>query len=340
MLPAPGQIRHASAGAPRPVWGSIMHESTEGFESFVAVVDAGSISAAATALGLPRETLSRRIARLEERLGVRLLHRSSRQLSLSPAGHQLYARARPLVAAAREAEAEVRLLDDVPRGILRVAMPPGPAAAGLSSVFTALLRRWPELRIEAIAATRHVDLIAEGIDVALRGGVVRDLRLVARKLLGASLIAVAAPVYLRARGAPRTASELDQHDLLLGMDAGELPARAWPRLDGPPAPVAGRLVSNDLQLLVAAVRGGHGIALLPELAVRGELAAGELEQVLGGEIGGAAGLWVVWPDRARTPPKVRAFVDHVVDHFRTQGFAGLSGAAAFEVGLGGDPSPS
>ena len=168
----------------------------------------------------------------------------------------------------------------------------------------------------------------------------RDLRVVARKLLGASLIAVAAPAYLRARGAPRSAAELDQHDLLLGMDAGELPARAWPRLDGPPAPVAGRLVSNDLQLLVAAARGGHGIALLPEIAVRADLVAGELEHVLAGEIGGPAGLWVVWPDRARTPPKVRAFVDHVVEHFRVQGFGGLSAAAALEVRFEGDPTPA
>lgn len=325
-----------------------MHESTEGFESFVAVVDAGSISAAAAALGLPRETLSRRLARLEERLGVRLLHRSSRQLSLSPAGHQLYARARPLVAAAREAEAEVRLLDDVPRGLLRVAVPPGAVAGSLGGVFSELLRRWPELRIEALAATRHVDLIAEGFDVALRGGVVRDLRLVARKLLGSSLIAVASPAYLSRRGALGAAAQLHQHDLLLGMDAGEQPARAWPRLDGPPVPVQGRLVSNDLLMLVGAARGGQGIALLPEIAVRGDLLSGGLVQVLADEVGGAAGLWVVWPDRARTPPKVRAFVDHVADHFSAVGAAGRAGGPVLDLGVAidvmgvvsGDPTPA
>ena len=170
-----------------------MAESTEGFETFVSIVEAGSISAAARALGVPRETLSRRLLRLEERLGVWLLHRSSRQLDLSPAGEVLFGRVRPLVLAAREANEAVRALDGEPRGLLRVSVPPGGGGLAMAELARGFLTARPKVELELLATTRHVDLIGEGFDVALRAGEVTDPRLVARRLTQNRLVGVAAP---------------------------------------------------------------------------------------------------------------------------------------------------
>lgn len=289
-----------------------MTEATEGYESFVGIVQAGSISAAARQLGVPRETLSRRLQRLEERLGVRLIHRSTRQLDLTPAGEVLFGRVRPLVQAAREAAAAVRSLDGVPRGLLRVSVPPGGGGMFLAEVARGFLAAHPEVELELLATSRHVDLIAEGFDVAVRAGDVRDPRLVARRLAQTRLLAVAAPAYLARRGTPCSPSELADHSLLLGMAAGEERARRWPTVAGGTVAVQGRLSCNDLLVLRELARSGEGIALVPEGLIRDELAAGALVPVLPDLLGATASTWVVFVERALMPPKVRAFVDHLV----------------------------
>lgn len=289
-----------------------MTEATEGYESFVGVVQAGSISAAARQLGVPRETLSRRLQRLEERLGVRLIHRSTRQLDLTPAGEVLFGRVRPLVLAAREAAAAVRSLDGVPRGLLRVSVPPGGGGLFLAEVARGFLAAHPEVELELLATTRHVDLIAEGFDVALRAGEVRDERLVARRLAQVRLVAVAAPAYLARRGAPCGLSELADHALLLGMAAGEARAHHWPTLAHGPLEVRGRLSCNDLLVLRELACAGEGIALLPEGLIREALSSGALKPVLPDLLGATTSTWAVFVERAFMPPKVRAFVDHLV----------------------------
>ena len=195
-------------------------DDLEGLALFVAVVDAGSISAAARALGQPRESLSRRLAAWEDGLGVRLLHRSTRRLVPTRAGETLLARARPLVAAARESLAEVRLLDDVPRGLLRVSVPPGGGAAFLGPPFATFLARWPEVQLEVRALARHVDLVAEGFDVALRAGPVHDPSLIARRLWSADVVGVMAPALAARVGAPATPAALEALPCLLGFGGG------------------------------------------------------------------------------------------------------------------------
>lgn len=289
-----------------------MAEVTEGYESFVAIVEAGSISGAARALGVPRETVGRRLQRLEDRLGVRLVHRSSRQLDLTPAGTVLFARVRPLVRAAQEADAAVRALDGVPRGLLRVSVPPGAGGLDIAGLAQGFLAAHPEVELEILATTRHVDLIGEGFDVALRAGAVRDPRLVARQLVQTRLVAVAAPAYLARRGTPCSLADLTDHALLLGMEAGASPSRHWPTRGGDPLAVRARLCCNDLVALRQLARAGEGIALLPAGLVRSALDSGALVAVLPDLLGTTASVSVVFVERALMPPKVRAFVDHLI----------------------------
>ena len=175
--------------------------AAEGFEEFVAVVEAGSLTAAAEALGLPRATLSRRLARLEERLGVRLLHRTTRRLTLSLAGERLYETARQVVRMAKESEADVQRLDGVPRGLLRVSLPAGlhrPMATWVAEY----MRAYPEVQVELVGSPERVDLVGEGFDLALRATEPEDASLVARTLARVRLLAVAhAAVPRRARAA-------------------------------------------------------------------------------------------------------------------------------------------
>ena len=310
-----------------------MQEASDGFEVLVAVVDAGSISAASRALDLPRETLSRRLGRLESRLGVRLLHRGSRRLVLTRAGEVLVARARPVVEAAREAVEAVRQLDEVPRGVLRMSVPPGAGASLMAGIVLDFQRQWPEVRVEVLATSRHVDLVGEGVDVALRAGVVKDPNLVARRLFASDVLAVAAPAYVAQRGLPQTLSGLAEHACLLAMDGDLRPVRRWPTRNGEPVPVTGTLTTNDMGLLLAAAVSGDGIALLPRVFAASSLADGTLVPVLPGVLGGDTFLGLVFVERAYLPPKVRLFVDHVVAWFEREG-------VAFQRALGEGPPVS
>ncbi|MEO0592408.1 MAG: LysR family transcriptional regulator [Myxococcota bacterium] len=284
-----------------------MHPA-EDFDVFVAIADAGSISKAARQLGVPRATLSRQLVRLEERLGVRLLHRSTRSLLPTQAGEALYPRARGLIDAANAAVSAVRRLDDTPRGRLRVSSAPlhSPAVGSLIAEFVAM---HPEVSVELQTTTRHIDLAAEQIDLAIRGGVVRDPNLIARRLLRSEMLAVASPDYLLKRGEPTSASELDQHACLLGYQGRGRPVTAWPLLDGGKVRVDGPLVSNDLMALCGAAIQGLGIALLPRDFVQNDLRAGVLVEILNGLVGLKVSLSLVWLERQFLEPKVRAFVE-------------------------------
>jgi len=284
----------------------------EDFDAFVAIVDAGSISEAARELGTPRASLSRQLARLEERLGQRLLHRNTRRMVPTPAGETLYARARGLVDAARAAVDAVRRLDDTPRGPLRVSAPPT-HTPGVGTLVAKFIERYPEVKLELVTTTRHVDLAAEQVDVALRAGVVREPSLIARRLLRTDALAVASATYLEQHGPIADVSELSNHPCLRGFEGGTRPAKSWPHLDGGTVPVDGPLVSNDIMALLGAALAGAGIAMLPRQLVQPYLDAGRLVQVLEGELGVHVSIAAVWVERQFLDPKVKAFVDFVTE---------------------------
>jgi len=285
----------------------------EDFEEFVAIVDNGSLTAAAEVLGLPRATLSRRLARLEQRLGVRVLHRTTRRIALTAPGQELYARARRVVEAAREAEDAVRRLDGVPRGLLRVSLPDQMPQGLLAGWLDAFMVAHPEVRLEVVASSVHVDLVGEGFDVALRVGAIEDRSLIVRTLGNDLRIAVASPAYLAARGTPETPDDLSDHDCLVGFRAGSVPEQRWPLTAGGWVSVSGTLSTNQMGVRLEAARLGRGIALVVERLAHRAIADGELVHVLPGVVGRRERLSLAYPDRTFLDPKVRAFVDHMAE---------------------------
>lgn len=279
--------------------------------TFVRVVEARSVARAARELGVPRPTVGRRLARLEGKLGARLLRRTTRSMAFTDAGEALYQRARAVVAAAGDARDAVARRDDAVRGRLRVSAPPM-QGGGFGALVADFLAAHPDVTLEVETTTRYVDLVAGGFDVAIRAATDLAPGLVARTLGRVRLLAVASPAYLARAGTPRRASDLARHACLLGYARGEHPATHWPRQRGGQVRVAGRLASNALDVLHAAALGGHGIALLPHAMVGDDLAAGRLVAVLEGHIGAEARLAAVYAEREFVPAAVRAFVEAAV----------------------------
>jgi DNA-binding transcriptional LysR family regulator len=278
--------------------------------AFVHTVDAKSLSRAAAELRLPRATVGRRLARLEQRLGTRLLRRTTRTLALTDAGDRFYRHARGVLDALGQAEACVRTSDGVMRGELRVSVPPN-LDASFSELVTAFVKAHPNVRLSVDASTRLVDLQREGYDVALRASPKLEPGLYARTLARPRMIAVASPAYLAEMGTPRTARDLERHRCLTGFARGELPQSTWPAGRGT-VRVEGAFTSNDLGLLRDAALAGLGVALLPELLLREALESGALVQVLAGSVETESRLAVVYVERELLAPQVRAFVEAIV----------------------------
>jgi len=279
--------------------------------AFASAVETASLSAAARSLGVPRATIGRRLARLEEKLGTRLLRRTTRALALTDAGEAFYRHARIALDAVAQAESSVRRGDGPIRGTLRVSIPliADPSFLTLVAEFA---RSYPDVRLLVNASTRHVDLRREGYDLALRAGTISEPGLVARTLLRDAIIAVASPAYLQAHGTPRSARALRQHRCLTSFARGEVPRAYWPRRGGGKVPIESHFVSNDLLLLEEAAVRGLGIALLPMGMLSPVLERGELVHVLPDVIREEARVALVYPEKEFIPPQVRAFIDAVV----------------------------
>src|SRR5476649_2230812 len=250
---------------------------------FVQVVEAGSFAEAARRAGMPSNTASRRIHQLEEQLGLRLLHRSTRKLTLTDAGESFYARCAREVEALSAAAVELADGSQMPSGKVRVA-----AAADFFNWFhmewvTEFLEAHPKVRLEFVLNDARADLVAEGIDVALRAGKVSEPTLVARRIGSNRAFMVASPSYLAARGAPTSIDDLGLHDCLVVPPAT---GRSIWRLDGPDGStevqVNGRFCANAAHVLLKASVAGLGIVLLPEMMTASYLRSGQLVEVLPG----------------------------------------------------------
>ena len=291
----------------------LMRDAMETAEllAFTRTVEAKSLSRAAAELGAPRATVGRRLARLEERLGVRLLRRTTRALALTDAGDALYRHARIVLEAVEQAEASVRKSDKVIRGTLRVSTPPR-LDPGFHALVCDFARAYPEVRIHIDASSRHVDLLREGYDVALRAGADLEPGLVARTVARTSAVAVAAPRYLAVRGTPKQVRDLRSHRCLVACTPDGLPQTHWPKAGGGKISVAASFVSNDITLLVDAAVRGIGIAVLPMLLVGAPLERGALVRVLPELIHADSRLAVVYREKELLPPQVRAFIDALI----------------------------
>lgn len=278
----------------------------------VRVAETRSFTRAAGDLGLTQSGLSRAISRLESELGVRLLQRNTRSVSLTPDGQLLYERSAPLLA--ELAEAEQLLLDrrSNPSGLLKISTPSLFGRKVVMPVIGELTLRFPELRIEAVMTDRLIDIVDEGFDALLRTGEIQDQRLIARPLAPLRWITVAAPSYLARFGTPQRVDDLKDHHCLTVRNLRSGRMVDWQfMLEGKVQDVSveGRLIFDSGDALVDAAVGGFGIAQVMDFAVRDELDAGRLVPVLGDVAGRSRAISLVYPPSRQYSPKLMAFAD-------------------------------
>jgi LysR family transcriptional regulator, regulator for bpeEF and oprC len=276
----------------------------------VKVAETRSFTRAASDLGLTQSGLSRAISRLEQQLGVRLLQRNTRSVSLTPDGRVLVERATPLLA--ELAQTRDLLLDrrDSPSGVLKISTPSLYGRKVVMPVIGELTRQYPDLCIEAVMTDRLVDIIEEGFDAVVRTGPIQDQRLIARRLPPLNWVTVAAPAYLARHGAPQTLDDLQRHDCLTvrNLHTGRLVE--WPFMDRGKereVAVAGRLIFDIGDALVDGVLGGFGIAQVMQFAVQDAVADGRLVPILQDFAGRSRELSLVYPPSRQCSPKLMAF---------------------------------
>lgn len=289
-----------------------MTPSSDRLLEFHTVVREGSISRAARVLVLPRATLSRRIKGLERDLGVQLLHRSSRPLKLTSAGEALMARADRIISDTRTAWEEVRAVDGVPRGLLRISLPP--SAPVLHDYIVEFMHKYPEIEMVISVDARHLDLAAGGIDLAIRVGPPSSKHLIAQEVWRSQMWAVAATDYLDRCGNPASAEDLANHRCITMFDGSGVRSTVWPLTTGGTIEVPDQLVLGDIALLKKAVLSGIGIALVSEARMRPELGAGQVVKVLPEVIGSEAIAYAVYLDREYLPTQLQLFIEGLKTH--------------------------
>ena len=277
---------------------------------FQAVAKHASYARAAEELGLSPSGVSRVVTRLEERLGARLVQRTTRKLCLTEAGLAFHARTSQVLADLADAEAEVQQTVARPKGTLKVTASVMFGQLYLAPLLPELLEYFPELSVEMVLTNRFVDLIEEGIDLAIRIGSLADSRLVARRLCINRRVLVASPSYLERSGTPETVDELSRHRCVLFTAFGR--PSEW-KLIGPDGPVtvsvSGRVATNNVETLTTAAKNGLGITVGATLSVAPALLSGELVRVLADHEFEPSAVFAVFPSARQLSTKTRAAVD-------------------------------
>ena len=288
----------------------------DGIAAFARVVDSGSFSAAARHLQISKSAVSAHVQRLEERLGVRLLNRTTRQISLTEAGAAYYRHCARILSEADAAEQAASALQREPRGTLHITAPDSFGWMHVAPAIPSFLERYPDLSVDIALSPRHVNLVEEGLDLAIRIGVLEDSPLVVRKLAPSRLILCAAPAYLRDHGTPREPGELARHNCLCislapwGDDWRLVGSGGERRIA-----VRGSFRSNNAEMLRAAALDGIGIALLPSWAAAEPLRTGALRRLLRAWELPVSTIYAVYPGNRLMSAKVRAFVEHLARRF-------------------------
>ncbi|AOX99594.1 LysR family transcriptional regulator [Jeongeupia sp. USM3] len=300
-------------------------ETLANLESFTRSAETGSFSAAARRLALTPAAVSRNVAQLERNLGVRLFQRSTRGLALTEAGERLLHGLGGGLAQIHAAIADVSANAGQPAGVLRLAAAPGFGSEYLLPLMPAFLGRYPAIVPDWDFDNRQVDLVRDGFDAAVGGGIELTPGVVARELARVHIVAVAAPDYLRGRPVPQRPGDLDGWDGILRRSprTGRINNRALRHADGTemPASLTPRMVVNDPDALRTAVLTGLGVGLLPLTHVHRQLASGALCRVLPEWHTDAGPVSLYFASQKLLPAKTRAFVDFVTGSFREQGWA-------------------
>lgn len=286
-------------------------------ELFVSVADSGSLSKAAEALDLSNAAASRLLAALETRLSARLVERNTRRLYLTSEGQEFYDRARAILAELGEAEAMAKSASLEPSGLLRVSASLSFSVHHIAPRLPEFSRKFPKVRIHVEAANRYLDLIENGIDVAIRTREFEpDTEITIRKLAATRRVLVASPKYLTERAIPRVPQDLEQHALLIYVHANN-PNELKFTKDGAVETVEARglLESNDGQILRAAALEGMGILVQPSYIVYDDIVSGRLVPVLDDWDLPRLQISIAYPSRKHLAAKVRSFIDFMVSEF-------------------------
>lgn len=287
---------------------------------FAQVVESGSFTAAAERLALSKSVVSKYVTRLEERLGARLLNRTTRRIALTEVGRTFYEHSLRGLREIEEAEAEVARLQNVPRGKLRINAPMSFGVLHLAPAIADLTRQYPDLAVDLHFDDRKLDLVEGGFDVAVRISDLADSSLVARRLGPCRHTVVAAPDYLARRGSPKTPEELAQHDIVTYQYQES--ARQWQFVDAEGrsimVPVSGAIEMNNSLGMREAVLNGGGIMRTPTFVVGKDIQQGRLQPVLSQYRTLQLSIYAVYPQRRHLSPKVRAFIEFMAERIGDQ----------------------
>ncbi len=284
--------------------------------AFAQVVDAGNFSAAARQMGMAISSVSRQVGELEYSLGARLLYRTTRKLSLTEAGQIYYDRVTGILTAVDEATLAVAQNDGMPSGILRLTVPTGIGRYVVSSVLPEFLATYPNIRTVVSMTDRTIDIVEAGIDLAIRVGPQRDSSLIARRVGASRRVVCGSPAYLKSAATALTPSDLERHNCLTFR--AHPGSNTW-KFTGPDKTievrVTGSFFATNADALTAAAGAGFGLILLPDWNMGRELAEGKLTEVLSDwrAVPETSPIFAVYRPQGQLAPKVRAFIDFLVD---------------------------
>jgi DNA-binding transcriptional LysR family regulator len=290
-------------------------------ECFVRAVETGSFSAVGRELGIGQPNVSRYIAALERTLGTQLLHRSTRNLIVTPEGQRYYEQARVALDVIAQAESDARG-QRKPQGLLRLACSPALGVEKIIGTMPDFMARYPDVQLDLRLSDAYADLVAEGLDLAIRGGMLADSALRARRLGSSERVHVASPAYLDAYGTPETPADLAHHECILYtyMARGD----TWPFREGE-VRVRGRMRINNLEGIRRAVLDGIGIAYLPSWMVWEQIRDGRLQLVLAGHATAPTPIHAVYAAQRLLPQRAVVFIDYMAEMFAaTPGLNGMS----------------
>jgi DNA-binding transcriptional LysR family regulator len=296
------------------------HEYANDLLLFVLIVDCGSFSKAAETAGVTSSVVSKRIGRLEKSLGARLLYRTTRSLTLTESGQALYLQAKDISAKVQDALYGVSEKSEEITGTIRMSVPTISGELLLSESVAEFCARHPGLKVEMRLENRFVDLVEEGVDLAIRTGTLPNSSLIARPILDSRWVIVCSPGYLEQHSKPDTAAALLNHNcltytyqesgtdnwLMKQPDCGEIYELQ----------VKGNLSANNARAIRKAVIGGHGIAMVPRCMVYEDLQEGKLTEILAGHCGKVLGVYAVYPYTRNLPLKTRLLIEHIISSYQ------------------------
>ena len=284
---------------------------------FVTVAEMRSFTKAATHFGVSSSAVGKSIARMEERLAVRLFHRSTRSITLTAEGALFLERCRRILSEVEAAEAELSELSGTPSGRLRVSTPQ--LTALIMPTLTGFMRRYPDIALDIDLSERMVDIIEEGFDAVIRTGTQHDSRLASRRIGSCKQVVVAAASYLARHGTPSHPSQLARHACLLHKFPTTGRIERWPfkLAEGEPEPpLKERMSSSNIESIAYALLEGEGIAFLPTFIIEDDLNDGRVHIILEEYMDQTVTFSMLWPTSRHASPKLRAFIDYVVANMR------------------------